>query len=330
VINPARNPATAVDSRFFDEQARRYVECEPWGRWDGIPLLLDLKVGAVRREVCAELFGGHGEQRGLMLFPGRRSMRQLAGLAEPPAGTIVLLVHPQAPSGFATEVLTISSQGWAHPERLQVRTLALALAGLLAHDGRGVASQEETRNELTFPDGQRGRYRVRLAPADPESHGVVIGLQPQFDLVREGTTLTLTHIKWPEFASVRDRALVVHRAKQPFPQRVDVPLVVIEAGPTDGPRVVERLAEAGVVSVTTAEAGGFMLVMAAGPKGAFALHETEAHDERFRLWTSAVREADGAHALVVASSSPAPDAGRGWEPQTVYGLFECRVGYRPG
>jgi len=326
VINPPGDPAWPADSESLHEQARRYIECDPWRRWEGVPLLLDLKIGKARREACAQLFGGHGEQRGLMLFLGRRSMGQLGGLAEPPAGTIIMLTHPRPPSGFATEILTHSSHGWAHPERLHVRVLTVALAGLLAHDAHGVASQEETHGELTFPDGQRGRYRVRRALPEPGSEGVVIGLQPQFDLLPEGTTLTFTHVEWPVFTSLRDRALVVHRAKKSFRHGGDLPLVVIEAGPADGARIVERLAEADLVSVVTAGTGEFMLVMAAGTKGAFALHETEAHDQRFRLWSSLVHDADGAHALVVASSSPPTGSEPRWEPETVYGLFECRVG----
>ncbi len=356
-IRPPAEYPTPADSRFLFEQVRRYVERGPWLRWSDNLLLLELKVGAARNEVCAQIFGEGAPHRGLFLFPGRRGMRALfeAGMAEPSAGTILLQLYGEDetpahaaatarrygwPDGQALtpSFMTIRPDGWAHIERRQARLLAAALAGIIAHDARGsAAAEDETLGDLTFPEGSRGRYRVRKAPpAGPEAGGkkdsMVVARLELGGLVPEDSTITFAAMAWDLFRSVRQRARVHHPAKLPFKEVGErVPMIAIEASPRDGPVIARRLAEMKVRGLLIPEHEGNMMVTLMGEQRGYVVHVTEAHDERILRWRHLVRLADGAHIIVVTGSSPRMGTGEEerWEPEVVYGLFECRLAVEP-
>jgi hypothetical protein len=319
----AHNPTAPAapleqDLRFLDEQVGRYVTSRAWEGLGNGTLHLDLKVGSWY-EASAQAFA-KGAMNVLFLFPGRRDLRALqqAGLGEPPAGTIFAELGGGTP---AFKIIT--PEGWLPLERRETQVLALALAAITHLDASGV--EPEASGDLTMPGGARGRYRVRLAPPDPDADQLV----PVFGIARDDLygdgegecTLSMVNLGWADYEVLRQRARVCVKAPEPFRDTGDAfPLVVLSGTADLAHEVAGKLQAAVPLGIAFSEKEGVLAMMLAGRQDNYLLMEFDAEREQVLLWWHQVRTDSGAYAVVVTDN--APDASGRWDPTTVAAVFE--------
>jgi hypothetical protein len=255
----------------------------------------------------------------LFLFPGRRDLRDLqhAGLSEPPAGTIFAELV-----GTDTAFKVITRDGWLPLERRETQVLALACAALAHLDAAGDQPSEAV-GDITLPGGARGRYRVRLAPPDPDDDQLV----PLFGIARDDLygggewTLSMLSLGWTDYEVLRQRARVCVKAQEPLRDPGDAFPLVVLSGSTDLAReVAGKLQVAAPLGITFSEKAGVLAMLLAGRQDNFLLAEYDAEREQVLLWWHEVRTYSGAYSVVITDSVPEP-SGR-WAPTTVEAVFE--------
>jgi hypothetical protein len=320
VVHNPTAPAAPVDEdlRFLNEQAGRYLACQAWERTGDRTLELDLKVGSWY-EACAQAFT-NGPMNVLFLFPGRRNTLALqrAGLGEPPAGTIFAELGGPNPA-----FQVIRPQGWDALERREAQLLALAFAAITHLATPGVAL-DEASGDLVMPGGARGRYRVRLAPADPDADRFVpmVGVA-RTDLYGEGEcTLTFMTMNWADYDPLGQRARIYLKPEEPLRDPDDGFPVIVVSVPADlAHEVASALRAAEPLGIAFSEMEGALAMMLGGARDTYVLSMFNEEREQVQIWWHGVKTYSGAYAVLISDSTPDKTADR-WDPHTVEAVFE--------
>jgi hypothetical protein len=339
---PVPEQPTENDLRFLYEQARRCFESGAWEALGSTSLYLDLKVGSWH-EVCAQLLN-NGKARMLLLFPGRLNMLdpQLAGTAEPPAGTILvgLFDEDQSPPELIAEARAhgwptalwpipafrvITPQGWVELDRREARVVALAFAAILGYaSSGGGAPDAEDAGDLILPGGVRGRHRARKAPGQEGGLQQPFVSVARFDLY-DGvdTTFTLSSERRDLYERIRKQALFCSEPKEPLTGvGHSIPLVVISGTEEEAKLVSERLRVAEPIGLVFGETNGVLAMILCGRKESYVLMEADGSQrEQVMVWWHNRKASSGAHAIVITDTMPERT---GWAPKTVHAIFECR------
>ena len=302
------------DLRFLQRQAQEYLTSRAWEGLAGDSLALFLKAGSWY-EARAQAM--HSEAiNAVFLFPGSRDMPALqkAGMAEPPAGTI-LAEMGQADPKFAV----MDPAGWVQPSRLETRLMALAFAAIRT---AASSSAQQTAGDLTLPGQVRGRFRaVRIKP-DPEAGQMVMGI-PSFDLYGPGgdCTATMLTVGWPEYATMRGRAEHYQGVGNRFEDAGSPISVLVLSGAPNPAEVREKLRASDPRGLTFGEMEGALTVLAGGLKETYVVMQSIDEREQILLWWHDATSRGGAHAIVVAEPTPDLDQ-MPWDPGRVYAVFE--------
>ena len=251
----------------------------------------------------------------VFLFPGSRDLRRLrqAGMAEPPAGTVFAQLHEPDP-----RFMVISAEGWAEPDRLEGRLMALAFAAIRAV---AVDSKGEASGELLLPGGVHGRYAALRLASDPEDEQLVMG-RPRFDLFGQGDcAATMLNLDWLDYEALRDHSQHYQGVGDRFKEsRQPIPVMVLSGAP-DPATVTAKLQACDPRGLTFGEMEGALTVLAGGLKHSYVVMQTLDEREGVLGWWYGVRSNGGAHAIVVAEPIPEIGSDR-WVPSTVFGVFE--------
>lgn len=176
---------TADDYRILYRELQAYAEAAPWKRWtDSDWFAAHLEVDGTHVDLDCLVLGNAGMQHGFNAIPDAEQL--LAASSGPAAdrlnqldGAVMVHLDPwrETPGRFADKA---RRYGWPSTARLapsltsvhdgqpadlsraEVRTLALALHGVLSQDSRRLVTADKpaVNGELTFHDGTTGRYVV--------------------------------------------------------------------------------------------------------------------------------------------------------------------------
>ncbi len=310
------------DTRFLQEQARRYVAARPWERLAGQAIFMVLKVGSWY-QACAQELDTNAGNHLLFLFPGLCDMRYLqrAGLAEPHPGTIMAeLRDPDSSFQMADD------GGWLPLDRFSGRLLALALAAIIDLNASPRLPDTEISGELALPGRVRGRYRAVLKPSQPDDDRVVpIVGRVREDLFEEGDgTITFMNLAWDKYRALAGRAQLRMPAPESFEDLGEsIPVVVISDSVTRAWSVVDKLHAAEPMGLSFGQMEDRLAVILAGSKDIYWLTTLDEQGAAVRAWWQVGRDASlGAAALMVADTTPDPDRFDRWVPANVLAVFE--------
>ncbi len=344
---PAADPPSPDAWTRLYAQARRYLEQQPWERFDDavrFPMTLD--TGRSRREAVGVVLGAAGEQRGLVLYPGREvpAIPDDADLPRSlPAGTIALFVDDEgAPADLAAKAgrygwpatadrmpVLLAWDGEGRPGELDASmaaTMTLALAAVLDRDATRMepagAGSSELRAELALAGGRRGRYRVAAVLPEPppgDASLLVLGGEIRDDLLPRGSRVTITRYPWTEMPKLRLTADHHQPAPSAWSEKgQNVPVVMIVASGRSARKVVSRVADARPVGVALIEDGPHAFLVLVCERALFGLTgEADARSAALTNLKRWLKASDGRHGLVVAA-----------DPERLppaYGFFELRL-----
>lgn len=346
---PAEMP-TPPDWRTLIGQALAYRVAEPWTRWSDVEdLSVELRTGAGdAQHFTAVVMGQAGVQRGLVLYPGEqlpaglRSEHPPEQAPPPPAGTLMLMLDPEAETpvelvakavryGWPSDgdlvpmFLTSIPAGSAEIGRDDARLLSAAIAGVLALDHRGPTLAEPAAagvsGELRPPDGEPIAYQVRHrpTPAGAEEFSLRLHLVGR-ELIPEDTPVTLGSLSWPALTALRGDAQVYRPAPAaaPEPAGSELPLLVVIATAANGARLAAAVASLDPygVGIIDTDDGHTVLVLAGG-NAAELLMRLPTKSPALAALRRRLRQTHGRHVVMVADEASARGEG------AVYGLFEC-------
>lgn len=310
------------DTRFLQEQARRYLAARPWERFSGRAVYMALKAGSWY-QVCAQTFDNAGGRHILLVFPGWRDMRDLqrAGSAQPPPLTVMAeLADPVSTFQMADD------DGWLPIDRFSGRLLALAFAAIIDLNAAGSPPDTEISGELRLPGKVRGRYRAVLKPADSEDDRLMpVMSKVRMDLLQEGdSTLTFMNLSWETYRALSKRTQLCVPSPEPFEDRgQSIPVVVVSDPIERAWTVADKLHAAeplGLAFVPMAAQVGLVVV---GPKDGYCLTILNEEAAAVRAWWKASTDGSGgAVALIVVDTTPDPDRFDRWVPTNVLAVFE--------
>ena len=177
---------TSRDLQLLFAQASDYSQAQPWQRWsDTEHLRLVLRFDGRAARYVAVVIGQEGIQRGLVLYPGR-ALPDGLGIGQPgeavplPAGTLLFYLDPpdETPPQFAAKAarygwpaeadlipvwLVGGPDGPADIDRTSAHHLTVAIAAVLAHDQRRLASGNgigETTGQLTLAGDEQATFTI--------------------------------------------------------------------------------------------------------------------------------------------------------------------------
>ena len=310
------------DTRFLQEQARKYLAARPWERLVGQTTYMALKAGSWY-QVCAQAFDNPAGSHILLVFPGWRDMRELqkAGLGQPPPLTIMAeLDDPESSFQRADD------EGWIPLDRFSGRLLALAMAAIVDLAAAEGPRDTEIKGELQLPGRVRSRYRAVLKPADPgDEHLVPITSKVRMDLLHEGdSTLSFMTLGWDEYRKLSQRAQLRVPAAEPFEDRGETIPVVLISDPIERAwPIADKLHAAELLGLSFAPMGASLGLLAIGPKDGYCLTVLNEEAAAVRAWWQASTESSGgAVALMVVDTTPDPNRLERWVPANVLAVFE--------
>src|SRR5436309_10678590 len=113
------------DSRFLQEQARRYLTARPWEQLSGQAVFLGVKAGDWY-QICAQSMDHPDGHHMLMVYPGWRDVGELqqAGRGQPPPLTMIAQFD-EPDAGFTQ---AYEDGGWGPLDRISARLMELAIA----------------------------------------------------------------------------------------------------------------------------------------------------------------------------------------------------------
>lgn len=310
------------DTRFLQEQARRYLAARPWERLGERAVFMVLKAGSWY-QVCAQGFDNPGGHHVLFVFPGWRTMRDLQqdGRTQPPPLTMMIeLRDPNSTFQMAGD------DGWGPLDRFSGRLLALAMAAIIDLTAAGSLPDTEIKGELQLPGRVRGRYRAVLKPADPEDeHLVPVMSKVRMDLLQEGdSTLSFMNIGWDEYRALSKRAQLRVPAPEPFQDRGESMPVVLISDPIERAwSIADKLHAAEPMGLSFVPMEASLGLVAIGPKDGYCLTVLNEEAAAVRRWWQASTESSGgAIALMVVDTTPDPNRFERWQPANVLAVFE--------
>ena len=342
---PAHEPLLAEDAVLVYEQARRFMEAEPWKRWTSDDaFLVELKVGSQRAEGIATVMGHENTQPGLLLMPGKdRALDVMdSGNPMPPGSILTQLEGTEGPPdlflrarryGWPAEAaltpnfVAVRSDGFREMERGESWPMALVLAGIVAHFKQN--GEMETWGRLDLPRGRRGRYRVRKAPPPPkaaEKGSALLGIKVSDDLMPYGSDVQIGVLSPELLRELRQTADVVVRSRVSFPAGIDlIPMIAITPSNESFTRVVDRVKRAQPIGATVLESRDGPMLTIMGERAGFVIANDRSSAD---VWKQNMVNSDGAHVLIVTDSlvnkeAPNPDRPGEGDLGHVYGLFEC-------
>ena len=226
---PPEEPLRREDAIFLGEQARRFMEAQPWTRWTSEDaFLIELKLGSQKKMGIACVLGHALTQPGVFLMPGEQGITErMASREQLPVGTLFMQLEGAeippdlflrarrygwpADAAVSPNYIGIREQGFSELERHESWPFALVLAGLVAHFNRPDAA--ETWGHLDLPIGHRGRYRVRTAPdragsAPMPSDRELLGTKISADLLPDNSEVQIGLLGARLLAKFREEAEV--------------------------------------------------------------------------------------------------------------------------
>jgi hypothetical protein len=346
---PPEEPLRREDAIFLYEQARLFMEAQPWTRWTSEDaLLVELKLGSQRKMGIAHVLGHALTQPGVFVMPGeKRITERMASREQLPVGTLFMQLEGAeippdlflrarrygwpADAAVSPNFIGIREHGFAELERHESWPLALVLAGLVAHFNRPDAA--ETWGHLDLPIARRGRYRVRKAPdlaGSPPmpSDREMLGTKISSDLLPDNSEVQIGLLGAGMLAKFRDEAEVRLPSRFPFPAGVDpIPVITMTPANRDFQGVADRLRRAKPIGVTVIERSDGPMVTIMGERAGFVILD----DQRSAtVWKRNIQNSDGAHVLIVTDrvinqQDPDPDRPGAGAVGRIYGLFECML-----
>jgi hypothetical protein len=346
---PPQEPLRREDAIFLCEQARRFMEAQPWTRWTSEDAFrVELKLGSQRKTGIAHVLGHALTQPGVFLMPGEeRITERMASRKQLSVGTLLMQLEGAeippdlflrarrygwpADAAVSPNFIAIREQGFSELERYESWPFALVLAGLVAHFKRPDAA--ETWGHLDLPIGHRGRYRVRKAPdragsAPLPSDREMLATKITADLLPDNSEVQIGLLDARLLAKFREAAEVWLPSQLPFPPGVDpVPFITITPANRDFQGVADRLRRATPIGVTVIERRDGPMVTIMGKRGGFVIVDDQLSAT---VWKRNIQNSDGAHVLIVTdrvitTQEPDPDRPGAGAVGRIYGLFECML-----
>jgi hypothetical protein len=309
------------DTRFLQEQARKYLAARPWERLAGQAVFMALKAGSWY-QLCAQAVDNAASHI-LFVFPGWRDMREMrgAGLGQPPDLTIMAeLRDPE--SSFQR----LDEGDWLPLDRFSGRLLALAMAAIVDINAAGGQAGIEVTGELQLPGRVRGRYRAVLKPNDPDDDRLVpVVSKIRMDLLEEGeSTVSFMSLGWDQYRELSKRSQLVVPSREPIEDRgQSIPVVLISDPIERAWSVADRLHAAEPMSMTLAPMEGSLALIVSGPQDGYCLTVFNENASTARAWWQAnTEESGGAIALMIVDTTPDPDRADQWSPANVLAVFE--------
>jgi len=342
---PADEPLLREDAVLLYEQARRFMEAEPWKRWTSDDaFLVELKLGSESLEGIATVMGHENTQPGLLLMPGEDRAIDImdSGNPMPPGSLLTQLEGTEGPPdlflrarryGWPAEAAVtpnfvgVRPNGFQEIERGESWPMALVLAGIVAHFKRD--GEMETWGSLELPTGRRGRYRVRNAPAplkSTEKQGALLGIKVSDDLMPHDSEVQIGVLSPQLLKKLRRAADVVVPSRTSFPAGVDlIPMIAIRPSNESFTRVVDRVKRAQPIGATVLESGEGPMLTIVGKRAGFVIANDRGSAD---VWKQNIVDSDGAHVVIVTDSivnreAPDPDRPGAGDLGHIYGLFEC-------
>lgn len=341
-------PPSPTDWQQLIDDAGRLRQAEPWVRWsDEQELAIELYLADGTATYTAVVMGQAGIQHGLALYPGDQlpaGLRDPAAgeqPAEPPAGTLLLMLNPPdelpgdlrarairygwpADDDLIPAFMTFTTDGPAEISQDDAHRLTAGIAAVLAVDRRGPTLAEAADRPVTGTirlDGRSVRFAARHRPrrdqpAEPRLRLHLAG----HDLLPPETPVTVGHLNWEALAELRGAA-TVHRPAPPDappPAGTELPLIVLSPDPDHGPALAAKIAQLDPygVAVLDSGAGEHALVLAGGEAAEILLTLPNNHPA-LTAFQRRYRQTHGRHAILIADQASATGQGR------LYGLFEC-------
>jgi len=156
---PPQEPLRREDAIFLCEQARRFMEAQPWTRWTSEDAFrVELELGSQRKTGIAYVLGHALTQPGVFLMPGEeRITERMASRKQLSVGTLLMQLEGAeippdlflrarrygwpADAAVSPNFIAIREQGFSELERNESWPFALVLAGLVAHFKRPDAAE---------------------------------------------------------------------------------------------------------------------------------------------------------------------------------------------
>ncbi|MDQ6719522.1 MAG: hypothetical protein M3003_01850 [Candidatus Dormibacteraeota bacterium] len=342
---PADHTLLTEDAVLLYEQARRFMEAEPWKRWTSDDaFLVELKLGSESLEGIATVMGQQNSQPGLLLMPGQDRAWEImaSGNPMPPGSLLTQLEGTEGPPdlflrarryGWPAEAavtpnfVSVHSDGVQELDRGESWPMALVLAGIVAHAKRD--DLMETWGSLELPTGRRGRYRIRKAPESlkpTQKEGALLGIKISMDLLPDNSEVQIGFLSPQLLNELRRAADVVVPPRVSFPAGIDlIPMIAITPSNNSFTKVVDRMKRAQPIGAAVIERGEGPMVTILGERAGFVIARDRPSAD---VWKQNLKNSDGAHVLIVTDSivnreAPDPDRPGKGDLGHVYGLFEC-------
>jgi hypothetical protein len=346
---PAEERLQAEDAIFLYEQARRFMEAQPWTRWTSDDaLLVELKLGSQRMEGIATVIGHQSTQPGLLLVPGRKRVGEMmVSYSALPTGTLLMQLEGAegqpdlflrarrygwpADAAVTPNFISVRDGGFVELDRRESWPMALALAGVVAHFQRGEVA--DTRAQLDLPTGRRGRYHVSRAPEAIEKEqkgprGELLGIKITSDLMPRDSDVQIGVMGLELLQEFRREARVSVPPTAPFPDGITtIPMIVMTPSNRDYAGVVDRIRRAKPIGATVIESESGPMLTIVGERAGFMVASDR---PSARVWKRNITDSDGAHVLIVTDGvinkeAPDPERPGAGELGQIYGLFECML-----
>ena len=337
------DPPHGEDWGLLFRGADAFYEAEPWKRWpETARLLLEVKTGSLRASFTSIVLGNGGIQCGLALAPGAFAPpAPMEPGSHPPEGTLLLTLDPpgEVPPEFRAKavrygwppsselvpvLMSLGDAAPREPNSTDARTMTIALAAVVAHDGRGLrlagAEPRATTGNVELASNSDGAFRLTTQPAPPHFEG-----EDQLRLNVAGTGL-ISLAEGAVLGRLAAGSLPVLRARaklhRPAPSGTacpsgEIPTAVLLAGEESGDLLAAKVAELEPLGIVIAEAEGTSMVALAGLHGSEMLMQLRSDEPALRRYHAGLKKAKGLHALLVADQASAVGAGE------IYALFEC-------
>lgn len=343
---PAQERLQPEDAAFVYEHARQFMEAAPWTRWTADDaFLVELKIGSQRMEGIVTVMGHQGAQPGLLLMPGReRATALMASSSAMPRGSLVTQLEGTegqpdlflrarrygwpAEAAVTPNFLSVREDGLQELDRRESYPMALALAAVVAYVQPG---NLDAWGSLDLPNGRRGRYRLRKAPAPTDAvptGGALLGFAVSDDLMPHDSDVQIGILSPEHLKELRRHADIVVPPKVPFPAGLNpIPVIIMTPSNRDFTGVVNRIKRADPLGATVIERGSAPMLTIMGQRAGFVI----ARDRpSAKVWKRNIQHSDGAHVLIVTDSlvnweAPDPDRPGAGQVGRVYGLFECML-----
>jgi hypothetical protein len=296
-------------------------------------------------EGIVTVIGQQVARPGLLLMPGREptSALMVSSSAMPPGSLLTQLEGTEgqpdlflrarrygwpAEAAVTPNFLSVREDGLQELDRSESYPMALALAGAVAYARRG---NVDTWGSLDLPNGRRGRYHLRKAPAPTKSvptPGELLGVVVSHDLMPHDSDVQIGILSPEHLTELRGHADVVVPPKIPFPAGISpIPLIVMTPSNRDFTGVVDRIKRARPMGATVIERGSGPMLTIMGERAGFVI---ATDGPSAKVWKRNIQHSDGAHVLIVTDAlvnreAPDPDRPGAGEVGRVYGLFECML-----